>query len=251
MNVTTHSPLIKKSYSVNVYDLDMNASPSMLQVCNYMQDIGINHAIQISKDAGINMSEIVFVLTRLHVRMESFPAWNETIKIESWLSPIKDKYVIRNFEVYGQSGNLIGRGINSAVSFSMKERKGVTLDIDSNIVNTLEREPALPHNFERLPQIEAADRESSITVRYFDCDLYRHVNNVKYIQWCAETLPFDFLKKNRLHEIDINFRSEGNFGDTLISRAVRGEEDGVFYHAITDSTGGRELVRMRSTWKAK
>lgn len=171
MNVTTHSPLIKKNYSVNVYDLDINATPTILQICNYMQDIGINHAIQISKDAGIDMSEIVFVLTRLHVRIDSFPAWNETVKLESWLSPIKDKYVIRNFEVSGSSGNIIAKGINSAVSFSMKERKGITIDVDSNIVNTLEREPALPHNFEKLPQVEKADYESIITVRYFDCDL--------------------------------------------------------------------------------
>jgi len=251
MNVINNISLTEKNYSVNVYDLDINVSSTIMLISNWFQDIGIIHGMQISKEAGINNADIVFVLTRLHVKMEKFPAWNERVKIESWLSPIKDKYVIRNFEIFDHAGNTMGRGINSAVSFSLKERKGVTLDLDVNRVQTLDREHALPHNFEKLPQVEKADHEISINVRYFDCDLYRHVNNVKYIQWCAEALPFDFLKSHVLHEIDINFRAEANFGDTLISKAMKGTNDGEFYHAITDSTGTRDLVRMKSVWKQR
>lgn len=243
--------LTEKSYTVNVYDLDMNISSTMMLVCNYFQDVGINHAMQIAKETGVNMAEIVFVLTRLQVQLETLPAWHETVKVESWLSPIKDKYVIRNFELLNNSGDIIARGINSAVSFSLKERRGIILDLDVNRIQTLDREPPLPHNFEKLPQIENGDYESSISVRYFDCDLYRHVNNVKYIQWCAETLPFEFLKKHTLCGIDINFRSEANFGDALISRAAKGEDDGVFFHVITDSTGTKDLVRMKSVWRKR
>lgn len=251
MNVINNISLTEKSYTVNVYDLDMNVSSTMMLICNYFQDIGINHAMQIAKETGVNMSEIVFVLTRLQVQIETFPAWHETVNIESWLSPVKDKYLIRNFELFNSSGKIIGRGINSAVSFSLKERTGITLDLDVNRIQTLEREPALPHNFEKLPLIEKCDYESSTNVRYFDCDLYRHVNNVKYIQWCAEALPFEFLKKHTLCEIDINFRSEANFGDTLISKAVKGPDDGVFFHVISDSTGTKDLVRMKSVWRKK
>jgi acyl-ACP thioesterase len=251
MNVINNISLTEKNYTVNVYDLDINVSSTMMLICNYLQDIGIMHGMLITKDAGINNSDIIFVLTRLHVKLDRLPEWHETIKIESWLSPIKDKYVIRNFEIIDSSGNTIGKGINSAVSFSMKERTGVILDLDANRVQTLDREPALPHNFEKLPQIEKADHEIKINVRYFDCDLYRHVNNVKYIQWCAEALPFDFLKSHSLHEIDINFRAEANFGDTVVSKAVKGSEDGVFHHAITDSTGAKDLVRMKSVWKPR
>lgn len=251
MNVINNISMTEKNYAVNVYELDMNVSPTIMLIGNWFQDIGIAHGMQVTKDAGINNADIVFVLTRLHIKMEKFPSWDETVKIESWLSPIKDKYVIRNFEVFNSSGNIIGSGINSAVSFSMKERTGVALDLDTNRVQTLDREPALPHNFEKLPQIENADYEISVNVRYFDCDLYRHVNNVKYIQWCAEALPFDFLKSHVLHEIDINFRAEANLGDTVISKALKASDDSVFYHAITDSAGTKELVRMKSIWKPR
>ncbi|HPF07472.1 MAG TPA: thioesterase [Spirochaetota bacterium] len=251
MNVINNISLTEKEYTVNVYDLDMNVSSTMMLICNFMQDIGITHGMLITKDAGINNSDIIFVLTRLHVKLDRLPDWHEKIKIESWLSPIKDKYVIRNFELSDSSGKTIGRGINSAVSFSMKERTGVTLDLDANRVQTLDREPALPHNFEKLTEVEKAEHEMSHTVRYFDCDLYRHVNNVKYIQWCAEALPFDFLKNHTLHEIDINFRAEANFGDTVISKAAKGPEGGVFHHAITNITGTKDLVRMKSVWKSR
>ena len=251
MNVINNISLTEKRFSVNVYDLDINVSSTMMLICNWFQDVGISHGMLITKDAGISNADIIFVLTRLHVKMDSFPSWNETVKIESWLSPIKDRYIIRNFEVYNSRGKIIGRGINSAVSFSMKERRGVTIDLDANMVQTLDRRPPIPHEFEKLPLVENCDYENSISVRYFDCDLYRHVNNVKYIQWCAEALPSDFLKNHVLHEIDINFRAEANFGDTLTSKAVKGPGESAFYHAITDSKGTRDLVRMKSVWRER
>ena len=119
----------------------------------------------------------------------------------------------------------------------------------STKVQTLDIEPALPHAFEKLVSVTYPQYENAVEVRYFDCDFYHHVNNVKYIQWCIESLPAEFIRNHKLYEIDINFRAEGNAGDKLAVKTAPGSEQGVFNHSITDSSREKELVRMKSIWK--
>ena len=240
---------ITREFTVMVYELDMNFSSTMPVICNYLQDMGITHGMMITEDAGITSDEMVFVLTRLHVIMERYPVWNEKISIRSWLSPVKDKYVIRNFEITGKDEKIIGRGINSAVAFSIKNRSGGEIAGDVSKVQTLDVEPALPHTFEKLESVTSSEYETDIDVRYFDCDFYHHVNNVKYIQWRIESFPAEYITGHKLHEIDINFRAEVNIGDKLIVKTASGSEPGVFNHSITGSSDEKELVRMKSVWK--
>ncbi len=240
---------IIRDFTVKVYDLDMNYSSTMPVICNYLQETGITHGMMITADAGIASDDIVFVLTRLHVRMERYPQWKEKISVRSWLSPVKDKYVIRNFEILAGDGDIIGRGINSAVAFDVKNRTGGAVAGDVSKVQTLDTEFALPHTFEKLTPVTSGEYQNNIDVRYFDCDLYHHVNNVKYIQWCIETLPVEFIRSHKLYEIDINFRAEGNIGDKLIVKTGQGSDEGIFNHSITDSCSEKELARMRSIWK--
>lgn len=240
--------LFKKDFTVMVYDLDMRRSSGMPMICNWLQEAGIGHGLQMARHSGFDVSEIVFVLTRLNVKMERYPAWMETVTVESWLSPVTDRYARRNFLLHGSDGKIIGRAINSAVPFSLKERTGGNFSGDLN-AHAMDRESALPHDFNRIPEISGEHTERSLQVRYFDCDLFYHINNVKYIEWCIESLPDEYLKGRTVHEIDINFRAEGNLGDSLIIKTAESGTADTFIHSVTDGPGAKDLVRMRSSWR--
>ncbi len=241
--------LASREFKVQVYELDMNSKATMAAICNYMQETGISHGMMLMDKAGINLDDLVFVLTRLHVRMLRYPTWKETVIVRTWLSPITSRYAIRNFEIESDDGELLGAAINSAVPFNLKQRNGSNIEIDISGVETLQREEPLPHLFDRLDQPGEPAYEKQINVSYSDCDLYRHVNNVKYIEWCLDTLPQSINDSGTLYEIDINFRSEGNCGDMLISRAAPLDRGESFIHGITELSSARELVRMKSVWK--
>jgi len=239
----------EKKFQVMAYDLDMNYSSTMPVICNYLQEIGIAHGMKITADAGIDSEDIVFVLTRLHVKMERYPSWGDTVTVRSWLSPINNRYIIRNFKIYGGDDEVIGRAVNSAVPFDIKKRTGGIISGDLSGIQTLDAEPVLPHAFEKLTSVISPDYEQNLEVRYFDCDFYHHVNNVKYVEWCIESLPAEFIRNHKLYEIDINFRAEGNINDRLAVKSAAGSDPGVFNHAITGSGSGKDLVRMKSTWR--
>lgn len=251
-NSNTGISLIKREFTVQVYELDMNSKATMASICNYLQESGITHGMMLMDKAGISAEDLVFVLTRLQVRMLRYPLWKEKITVSTWLSPIINRYAIRNFIIESENGETLGLAINSAVPFSLKNRNSGNIEIDVTEVETLERQTPLPHVFEKLESPVNPQFTASIGASYSHCDLYRHVNNVKYIEWCLDTVPEDIYRTHELHEIDINFRSEGNCGDMLtVNSEVSENNSSEFIHGISNSSKERELVRMKSLWKEK
>ena len=241
--------LFHRTYPVRIYDLDMNMKVTMPVMCRYFQEIGITHGTMVVENAGISNSDIVFVLTRLQVKMDEYPTIGDEITIETWLSPIVDKYVVRNFLVCNKSGKLIGTGMNSAVPFSMKERKAGVLPANLDKVQTLDRKLPVHHSFEKINLPDKFNLQREVNVGYYDCDLYRHANNTRYIEWCLESLSPEYNKTNRLYEIDINFRAEANAGEKVVSRAQESAPDsGIFCHVINTEAGDRDYLKMNSVW---
>lgn len=242
--------IVSREFKVQVYDIGMDSAATMATICNYLQEAGITHGMMLMDKAGISVQDLVFVLTRLHVRMLRYPIWKERVIIHTWISPITNRYAIRNFIIESDKGETLGLAINSALPFNLSKRSGANIDIDVSSVETLDRDVPLPHVFEKLESPANPEFTSSITASYSHCDLYRHINNVKYIDWCLDTIPKNVYESSKLYEIDINFRAEGNCGDMLtVNTASLNSANKSFIHSISKSPEGRELVKMKSIWR--
>ena len=83
-------------------------------------------------------------------------------------------------------------------------------------------------------------------------DLNRHVNNTVYVQWALEAAPEDVLMRGRPVEVEVSYRAEALYGDTVLSRAAAlpgGPEPGpVFLHQVANAATGAELTRLRTRW---
>ena len=87
-------------------------------------------------------------------------------------------------------------------------------------------------------------------MRRSDLDINRHVNNAIYTDWALETVPPDIAENCRPFEIEIDFRGEALYGDTVVSRSARDRSapDYRFIHQLLDERTGRELTRIRTRW---
>jgi hypothetical protein len=75
---------------------------------------------------------------------------------------------------------------------------------------------------------------------------------VKYLEYCFESVPGEWIAENRCHGVDIQFRSESFPGDELVSKCAPAEPDqgmDTFLHGLTRVSDNKEIVRMRSWWK--
>ena len=240
----------EETFRVELFDINQKGEATILTIADFLQQTGMNHAFRLFESAALSMDkETAFVLTRLKISMERYPKWRENIFIHTWLSPIEGKYIIRNFEIFDGNKNLIGAAINSATPFNLKERRAVSLEERGYHIAVSSKRPPIEHNFEKIFTEENYQWEKTIDVGFYDCDLYGHVNNVKYIGWALDVLPDRFNRSVFLKEVDINFKSEVNYHHRVHVKA--GQYSGgnnQFFHEITRDDKGKTVIVMKSQW---
>lgn len=243
--------VFNKRYNVGLFDLTASGKSSILTIAGFLQEGGMAHGLKIIEQGRLkDEPHLGFVLTRLKIRMNRYPGYNETIRIRTWLSPISNNYIIRNFELFDDTEKCIGTAINSAVPFDLKKRKMTTLPDSGRDLIVSDKEPPFPHVFEKLETPEVPLFSRTVQAGYFDCDLYHHINNTHYLKWALQVLPEETLAGAFLREVDINFRSEADFTHRIISNAgsCKGGGNNVFLHELTREDNGKHLILMKSIW---
>ena len=249
MNMYNDDSLVEKNFSIAIYNLDMSFSSTMPVICNYFYDVGIQHGPVVFGDTEIMSRDVVFVVTRFRIRIDKYPPLRTNVKVRSWISPIEHKHAVRNYMLIDESGDVCAKAICSIAAFNLKERAGVDISGHTAKARTLDLEPPFPHVFEKLPDVVSVDYENKRDVRYFDCDFYGHVTSIKYLNWCMETMPIEFLQKHRIYEVDVNFKRESSLGDKLIIKTSAASEENTFMHSIATEDGSKDIIRMKTIWR--
>ena len=68
-------------------------------------------------------------------------------------------------------------------------------------------------------------------VKLSDIDIINHVNNVKYLEWCLDTLEPEIILNQKIKSLDINFLKEVNLLD--IVQLHSGKKDNSIDFSIT------------------
>src|SRR5690606_14216277 len=116
------------------------------------------------------------------------------------------------------------------------------------VLNTLRRRPeplAIPyHDLIQYPDRKATTiptgkidlskpAKTILThqVKYSDLDIVGHVNNVKYMEWCLDSIDRELLDQNQIKAIHLNFLKENNYNDEI--EIKRYNENSYIYFYIT------------------
>ncbi len=89
-------------------------------------------------------------------------------------------------------------------------------------------------------------------VRYSDIDLYRHVNNARYIQWIMDGYSLEMHTDFEPGVFEINFVSEAKMGDEVVIQTESLESSSSepsFLHCIRRKEDGREICLARVVWR--
>ena len=88
-------------------------------------------------------------------------------------------------------------------------------DIFSFMFKMQKREDDL--SFEKIHPLERIDYAEEFKVRYDDIDVNQHVNNMNYIVWAFEALPKEFKDKYKIKTLDMLYKKEIQYGNTVLS----------------------------------
>jgi acyl-ACP thioesterase len=186
-----------------------------------------------------------WVLSRFHVVFDRFPEWGEDVRIETWPSAKFPLYAVRDFEVNTAAGRA-ARATSSWLIIDLKTRRPVKTAEHMEAFPLLERR-AVEDDFASLPALTREDVRREFPVFFSDLDINRHFTATAYIHRALETVPREILFGGRPISIEVNFRSEAFYGDTIVSRLERTSPSD-FLHRLSRASDDKELTLLRTAW---
>lgn len=245
--------VLEREFPVLFHELGHDGCLGPVTLLNFMQTSASLHAARLGVSAAhLRPQGVTWVISRIHLLVDRYPRARETVLVRTWPALREGFFTCREFELRDGSGQPLGRASTSWALIGIASRRPVRLE------GHLPPYPLLPtralnDSFEPLPHFQAGDfREMTFRVLRSNLDLNNHVNNTVYAGWALEAVP-DEIAAGNLTELEIAFRAEAFYGDTIISRCSV-EQSGatpLCLHQIVNQRDGRELARLRTRWNAQ
>jgi acyl-ACP thioesterase len=219
-----------------------------------MEEAAALHAAEL----GVSVEELerrglAWALARLWMEFEEWPflgAWNDEesswVTVRTWPVAAERLKFRRDFLMTWR-GLVLAKAVTEWVVINLKSRRAERIPEFIAALRPENPEQALKVGPPRLPGQENAPELASFVVRKSDIDRNNHVNNACFAAWLAESTPEELSSRGRLKSLQILYRAEGRYGDTVVTRGGRDAEGG-FLHGFFRRSDGRELVRAHSLW---
>ncbi len=241
--------IYSRAYRIRSYEADFRGLVKPVALLNYLQDAASGHADLLGfslKD--LRARNATWLLSRYHVRIDRYPAVDDELQVKTWRSLVDGIYAYREFHIAGEDGCHIGCATSSWVLLNLRTKRPARIG-DFLPELPLLRNRAMEDDFPKLPRLGSWSSEHSFRARTADLDMNRHVNHAIYAEWALETVPEQVLRECCLYEIEIAYINEAVSGDSIISR-VENAGPGVFIHLLAREADGRELTRLRTSWRS-
>lgn len=241
---------LETAYPIRSYESDASGRLSILSVCNFLQDSASRHAERLGVSVHrLRSEDYTWVLSRLLLKMDSYPGSGETVRVVTWPSGGERLFALRDFCLMDSTGRHLGAAVSAWLVIDTRKRRPVRIEPFLVKLNPIIGPHALPFDLDKLPSLSGDAERSRYPVRFRDLDVNQHANNVSYIEWIIESLPRQTYEQGVLTTLEVNFLGEAVAGDTITARyrPLEGAETG-FLHSIARASDGRELARARTRW---
>ena len=245
-------PVYEKMFAIRSYEVDSHGLVRPTALLNYMQEAAGGH----SKLLGVAVRDLMpqgltWVLSRTHLRIEGEARSREELRVRTWPSSRVGRFSCREFELTAAGGTPIARATCSFAVLDLDTRRPVVISDRLPVYPLLSRR-ALADDFPTLPRLTAIGTELSFRVGRSDLDVNRHANNVVYADWALETVPPDVAECCLLVDLEIAYRAEVFYGETVVARCgeLSGGREPVFVHQLAREDG-TELTRLVTRWHTR
>ena len=244
------------SFKVRSYECGPDGRATLPTVCNFFQEAASLHAASLGfgkgdfAAAGENIS---WVLTRMVVKMNRYPVWEDELTVETFPRGGRKIVAWRDFEVKDAKGETLGVASSEWMIIDLATRKIHAIPEKVFAANDPKNTPVLGlepfakfrfpesggQSFSEAERIRLLPSEGVPHLRFVaqqsQIDLNGHVNNVHYISWMLEP-----CESRCPAEMEVVFRSETFAGDEV--RIETAAADGYTYHRVSAPDGKDHIV---------
>ena len=241
----------QETYQIRSYEVDCHHRLAVLSIFNFMQEAASRHAEALGVSIQQLLSEnYTWLLSRLKIKIASFPVWQDQIKISTWPSGAQRLFALRDFELQDKDNQIVAAAVSAWLVLDVQKRRPVRIGPFVERLKPLEGDHILPDTLDKLPGLEFRTHEKEIVVRYRDLDINQHVNNVSFVEWLVESIPIRVLNTSVLAELEINFMAEAFYEDHILAAChPLDSQNTSFHHSLIRQQDGQELARARTVWR--
>lgn len=237
--------IFSQDWEINFLQCTPNGLLKHTELCNLLQLTAGTHA----EIGGISYMDMqtkdqAWVLSRMRVEIDSLPKWGDTVTIKTWIVDLQGSRSVRALELYlGQ------KKLASALTYwavlNTKLRKSEPLALAHE---HFEKYPEMVPTSESFKKVELSRPSEEVNTRKVvlsDLDIVFHANNVKYLEWCLDTIDYKPLLKQQLKSFDMNYLRELMAGDEV--KIHKGTEDNQTYFTIEKND--KPSFALELNWK--
>ena len=203
-------------YFVKSTDCSVNDTIQPSVLLGDIQENAEDGVIQLFSDTTkLNEHGYCWIILRMTVSMDRWPAWREHFEIRTWAQGTEKFYFDREFEIYDSSDNKIGCASSIWIVADINSHRPIIPGHvrDFEMIDFIQdtkldlgyRSPKLP-----FPKdIESLGKPViSKYADYTELDRNHHVNNTRYAAWFCDAIHKFGLKPELIKEFTINYISE-------------------------------------------
>eukprot|EP00803_Ostreobium_quekettii_P000041 evm.model.scf_1739.2 EVM.evm.TU.scf_1739.2 scf_1739:16101-22039(-) len=213
---------------------------------------------------------LIFVISRLHIKINKYPSWGETARLETWFTLERRFIGRRAWSIQdAATSETLGEATSWWVVINTKTRKMSRMPtemIEQWWPYTLQDSSMYSMSGAADVKKKIQDPETMAQVRsgvihvagHSYMDMNGHINNVAYLEWALDALPQEVFQNYVLKETEVDFLGECSVGDRVETVLYRADiqENGsskapVFVHVLRKADGidkGQEIARLRTSW---
>ncbi len=199
----------QENFTVRSYQTDLNARMKPSALLSVMQEAAGQHSEKLGVGRNALLSKnAAWVLTRVEVDMDRYPAFEETFSVETFPMPTRRCFFPRYFVFKNAAGGEIGRAATLWVLLDLTTRRMIMPDLVKGY---------LPDNSDLIAPLglPAPVTEVSGTLDtvirvpcYSDIDFNGHVNNTRYLDWCCDALGISAMRNACISHFAVNYDTE-------------------------------------------
>ncbi len=162
----------------------------------------------------------VWFLLNWKLKVYNRPGADEKITIKTWGRFFNKHFTIRDFKMFDETGKLCAIATSKWCLIDVLTGKIAKLPENLAEIFFGFRDESV-FNITDLPKLTIPSSTPSYfdtyKIRRFDLDINKHVHNLNYLNYAYEVLPQKIYDGNELNNLEISYKKEIKYGDTIKS----------------------------------
>jgi len=217
MDYTESERVLRIRTRIPAYHVSMNGQAKFYTLASMLLESAAIHASMHGFGyQDMIRDKIYWVLSRFHIIMHSYPLMNEKVVVETWHKGANKLFFTRDYRMFSEDNRPLASATTAWLVLDWNTGRPKKMAGEDNPYRAAEKDlHAIEPLPDKLPGIPEPDRQISVTARYSDLDVNKHVNAAKYIEWIQDCYGEETYISKNIGEFQINYQLETKFGEEV------------------------------------